>query len=91
MQDYDKTTRFSGAANQTTSSLVTIFDGDIALRTIRLSEFGKNFIYFGRDPKAILYLLRILFLPNTDDSFIKTAHGSWKTKLHTKIPQVRMG
>lgn len=44
MQDYDKTTRFTGTANQTTSSLVTIFDGNAAPHTIRLSEFGENYI-----------------------------------------------
>ena len=46
MIDLDKTTRFTGAANQVASSLVTIFDGNAAPRTIRLNEFGKNFIYF---------------------------------------------
>ena len=56
MQDYDKTTRFTGAANQTVSSLVTIFDGNIAPHTIQLGEFGKNFIYFGRDPKNDIVL-----------------------------------
>lgn len=56
MQDYDKTTRFTGAANQVASSLVTIFDGNSAPRTIRLNEFGKNFIYFGRDPKNDIVL-----------------------------------
>ncbi len=56
MQDLDKTTRFIGASNQVASSLVTIFDGDSAPRTIRLDEFGKNFIYFGRDPKNDIVL-----------------------------------
>lgn len=44
MQDYDKTTRFTGTIDRAASSLVTIFDGDIAPRTIRLSEFGENYI-----------------------------------------------
>lgn len=56
MQDYDKTTQFTGRTNQTVSSLVTIFDGNIAPRTIRLGEFGKNFVYFGRDPKNDIVL-----------------------------------
>ena len=56
MQDYDKTTRFTGAANQTASSLVTIFDGDIEPCIIRLSEFCKSFIYFGRDAKNDIVL-----------------------------------
>ena len=51
MQEFDKTTHFVGAINQTASSLVTIFDGNSAPRTIRLNEFGKNIIYFGRNPK----------------------------------------
>ena len=44
MPDYDKTTRFVGASSSTTTSLVTIFDGTAAPRTIQLNEFGKNFI-----------------------------------------------
>lgn len=56
MQDFDKTTRFTGIINPTASSLVTIFDGASAPHTIRLGEFGKNFIYFGRDPKNDLVL-----------------------------------
>lgn len=53
MNDLDKTT---GAANQVASSLVTIFDGNSAPRTIRLNESGKNFIYFGRNPKNDIVL-----------------------------------
>ena len=56
MDTMNKTTHFTGILNQTSSSLVTIFDGDVAPRTIRLSEFGKNFIYFGRDPKNDIVL-----------------------------------
>ena len=44
MQNLDKTTHFVGAANQTVSSSVTIFDGNAAPHTIRLSEFGENYI-----------------------------------------------
>ena len=43
MQDYDKTTRFTGSTSQTTSPLVTLFDGISKPRTIQLNEFGKNF------------------------------------------------
>lgn len=75
MQDLDKTTRFTGAANQVASSLVTIFDGDSVPRTIRLNEFGKNFIYFGRDPKTILYLLHTSFPRNTADLSIREIRG----------------
>lgn len=56
MQDLDKTTHFIGAENQIASSMVTIFDCSSAPRTIRLSDFGKNFIYFGRDPKNDIVL-----------------------------------
>lgn len=56
MQDYSKTTHFIGVANQITSSLVTIFDGTSAPQTFRLNEFGKNSIYFGRDPKNDIVL-----------------------------------
>ena len=56
MQDYDKTTFFAQAAEQTASSLVTIFDGRETPRTVNLSEYGKNFIYFGRDPKNDIIL-----------------------------------
>jgi len=56
MQDFDKTTRFTGAATHIASSLVTIFDGNSAPRTIRLNEFGKNFIYFGRDSQNDIVL-----------------------------------
>lgn len=51
MQDFDKTTRFVGASNQINSSMITIFDGSEAPQLIRLNEFGKNFVYFGRDPQ----------------------------------------
>ncbi len=56
MQDFDKTTFFAQAAEQTVSSLVTIFDGSETPHTVNLSEYGKNFIYFGRDPKNDIIL-----------------------------------
>lgn len=52
MQDLDKTMRFVGApgqvAGQASGSMVTVFDGNSAPRTIRLDEFGKNVVTFGR-------------------------------------------
>lgn len=51
MQDLDKTTFFAQTAEGTTSSLVTVFDGNEMPRTIDLSDYGKDFVYFGRDPK----------------------------------------
>ncbi|MBQ4561918.1 MAG: hypothetical protein IJA55_06320 [Clostridia bacterium] len=56
MQDFDKTTFFAHAAEQTVSSLVTIFDDSETPRTVNLSEYGKNFIYLGRDPKNDIIL-----------------------------------
>lgn len=56
MIDFDKTTRFVGAVEQTDSSLVTIFDGSFVPRTIQLNEFGKNYVYFGRDPQNDIVL-----------------------------------
>lgn len=56
MQDFDKTTFFTQVTEQTVSSLVTIFDGSETPRTVNLSEYGKNFIYFGRDAKNDIVL-----------------------------------
>ena len=56
MDSFEKTTRFVGAPSQTASSLVTIFDGNSAPRTIRLNGIGKDYIYFGRDPKNDIVL-----------------------------------
>ena len=52
----DKTTHFATVINQTAGSLVTIFDGTDAPKTVKLNAFGKNFIYFGRDPKNDIVL-----------------------------------
>ena len=57
MQNLDKTTHFVGVADQTVvGSLVTIFDGNAQPRTIRLKDFGKHSISFGRDPKNDIVL-----------------------------------
>lgn len=56
MQYFDKTAKFVGAKNQLSSSLVTIFDGNAVPRTIQLNAFGKNFVYFGRDPQNDIVL-----------------------------------
>lgn len=60
MQDYDKTTRFTGAANQTASSLVTIFDGGISPRTMPTQRVQEKFIQFGSDPKNDIVLTSYL-------------------------------
>lgn len=56
MQDFDKTTFFTQAEEKTTSSIVTIFDGSETPLTIDLSEYSKNFIYFGRESKNDIVL-----------------------------------
>ena len=56
MKEFDKTACFTGPASHTASSLVTIFDGNKTPQTVQLNEFGKNFIYFGRDPKNDIVL-----------------------------------
>ena len=66
MQDFEKTTYFKDTGNQTVSSTVTIFDGNTAPRTIRLDEFGKSFVYFGRDPKNDIVL---------DSHLVSMEHG----------------
>ena len=38
------------------SALITIFDGNLAPRTISLDEFEKDTVYFGRDPKNDIVL-----------------------------------
>lgn len=51
MDDLNKTLRtvnFERKRENLTSSTVTIFDGDSTPRTIRLDEFNKEFVYFGR-------------------------------------------
>ena len=50
MDKYDKTTRFTGTAAHIPGSLVTIFDGVRTPRILNLDAFGKNILYFGRDP-----------------------------------------
>lgn len=56
MQNFNKTTHFVSVPNQTAGSLVTIFDGITNPQTIRLNGFGKDFIYFGRNPKNDIVL-----------------------------------
>ncbi len=58
MIDFEKTTYFSSepVTQQTGSSLVTIFDGVTAPRTIQLSQFGRNVVYFGRSPRNDIVL-----------------------------------
>ena len=75
MGSINKTTRFAGVLNQTCSSLVTIFDGDITPCTIRLSEFGKNFIYFGRDPKNDIVLTS--HLVSSEHGRFVYKNGAW--------------
>ncbi len=75
MRDFDKTTHFAGEIGQAASSLVTIFDGSQAPRTLRLNEFGKNTIYFGRDPKNDIVLTSRL-VSAEHGRFVRKG-GSW--------------
>lgn len=75
MRDLDKTTHFAGEIGQAASSLVTIFDGGQAPRTIRLNEFGKNAIYFGRDPKNDIVLTSRLV--SADHGRFVRKGGAW--------------
>lgn len=70
MQDLDKTTHFAGSMNQTGGSLVTIFDGNTAPRIIRLSDFKKNFVYFGRDPNNNDIVLTSHIVSSTHGRFV---------------------
>lgn len=56
MEDFDKTVYFAGGPMADTGSLVTIFDGNNPPRIVQLDRFGKNCIYFGRDPKNDIVL-----------------------------------
>lgn len=89
MQDFNKTTHFISASNQTAGSMVTIFDGCSAPRTIRLNEFGKNFIYFGRDPKNDIVLTSHLVTSDhgrfvyKGDSWVMEDKAAYKDKSST--------
>ena len=56
MQEFDKTMSFVRTADGLGSSLVTIFDGNDAPQTLNLNQYGKGFVYFGRDPKNDIVL-----------------------------------
>lgn len=56
MPNFEKTAYFVSSTHYVFSSLVTIFDGSTIPHTIRLNEFNKNFIYFGRDTKNDIVL-----------------------------------
>ena len=75
MQDYDKTTRFTGTANYISSSLVTIFDGNKTPQTVELNKIGKKFIYFGRDPKNDIVLTS--HLVSSEHGRFVYKNGAW--------------
>lgn len=75
MQDLNKTTHFAGAINRAVGSSVTIFDGESAPRTIRLDQFGKNCVYFGRDLKNDIILTSKLVSAEHGRFVYKS--GSW--------------
>ena len=71
----DKTSRFVGEMNQTASSLVTIFDSDAMPFTVQLNEFGKNFVYFGRNPPNDIVLTS--HLVSSEHGRFVYKGGSW--------------
>ena len=89
MHNTDKTTHFVGTTNQTDRSLMTICDGNSEPRTIRLNEFGKNFIYFGRDSKNDIVLTSRLVssehgrLIYNDDTWIIEDKAAYKDNRST--------
>lgn len=56
MQDLDKTSRFVRPQRRSGSSLVTIFDGALAPRTLDLARFGKGVVTFGRSSQNDIVL-----------------------------------
>ncbi len=60
MQDFEKTTRFSGSFVHSTGSTITVFDGYDIPRTIHLDSFGKDYVYFGRDVDNDIVLTSML-------------------------------
>ena len=56
MDRLDSTTYFSNRIEKTESSLVTIFDGGMVPKTVRLDAYGKSAVYFGRNPNNDIIL-----------------------------------
>ncbi len=56
MDRLDSTTFFSNRTERTDSSLVTVFDGGMTPRTLRLDAYGKSAVYFGRNPNNDIVL-----------------------------------
>lgn len=75
MQNFDKTTRFAQFSDNIASSLVTIFDGNEAPRIVDLSSFGKNVVYFGRDPRNDIVLSSLLV--TSDHGRFVYRNNSW--------------
>lgn len=75
MQYHSNTVLYNGTAGKAAGSLVTIFDGNLAPRTICLSSFNKNPIYFGRSPNSDIVLTSRL-VSQEHGRFIYR-HGEW--------------
>ncbi len=75
MQDFDKTTYFIQKADETSSSLITIFDGSETPHTVNLRGYDKEFIYFGRDPQNDIVLLSKLV--SAEHGRFVYQNGSW--------------
>jgi len=87
MQDFDKTTFFAQATEQTSSSLVTIFDGSETPRTVDLGNYGKSVVTFGRDPKNDIVLSSRLV--STDHGRFVFRDGVWS--MEDKAAYLRVG
>lgn len=76
MQDLDKTSRFAGVINRPEGSLVTVFDGEQAPKTVQLDQFGKQYIYFGRGSQNDIVLTSHL---------VSSEHGRFVYKGNTWV------
>lgn len=74
-QDLNGTVHYKETANQIGSSIVTIFDGNEAPKTIDLKSFNKHIVYFGRDPKNDIALTSRLV--SADHGRFVSKGGTW--------------
>lgn len=69
------TVHYKAAASQIASSIVTVFDGEEAPRTIDLKSLNKRIIYFGRDPQNDIVLTSMLV--TSDHGRFINKNGVW--------------
>lgn len=77
-EDEHRTIYYSGygTADQKSGLSVTIFDGMEKPRTIRLNDYGKNVLYFGRDSKNDIVL---------SSGVVSASHGRFVYRDHTWV------